>query len=719
MPGIFDSYQLANSRSIPDYQGSAIPELTKVASTMQDRYDTGVQQSDLLDQALKTSTAAAPDQPVLRDLKDQYRQKLQGYADKGDYENMWRNVALDAQDFAGKYKTIDANRQAISAWSSDLDKRVGEGKLDSSVASARKLQMQDTYTGLKNDPETGQLVNPFVGASTVPSIDVPEKVNKWLQDSHAIERGWKAEKDINGWYITNGQERKSLPWSTLKPIIDSGMQLDPEVKAYLSQEHELAPYYSGITKKITPEQVQTVAQNSPGLASAIQDKIHAGMDPVSALHSVIGDQHVRNRVNEIYDYAKKGVIDESKSEYAERMDPITEERLKKQSQQMLFSAPFSDVGPGQQVKSLSDFNTLLSGAGTERDNAQRTLDALRHAPDVVMQGSSVMRKQPDGSLVDITADASRLQDQVKARQDNYDQLKAMQQAAANSTGYHPEQMSPAQEKKMKANEDDLYNQYAADMLREDKEKDFRTVDISPAEKVRARQMARDGATAQRNTNHPVYNDYEQELIKRLQPQGVGNRMLVFKDDDMKKTLADFATGSISNLGAKSGLISLQIGSGPDIGKNIDASDYDDIKGKVVPLGITNDARTGEPKIVMRATQDIRGKKVKGENMVLSMKDVGGLDDYVKSHVSPQEYTNYKLDQVLKGGLNNTAGQMDMPVTDQKGQTYNIRILRRNTDRQGTGSFAIRVQTPGGWKEIPEDSYEGVIDYINRIQANQK
>src|SRR5262249_20495386 len=161
--------------------------------------------------------------------------------------------------------------------------------------------------------------------------DIPEKINKWLSESHAIERGWKAERDVNGWYITNGTERKSLPWSTLKPIIDAGMSLDPEVKAWLSQERELAPYYQGITRKVSPQQIKALSESSPAIGAAIKQQTDRGVDPVSALHNVIGDAHVTKQINSIYDYAKKGVQDVQKTEYAEKMDPLTEERLKKQS----------------------------------------------------------------------------------------------------------------------------------------------------------------------------------------------------------------------------------------------------------------------------------------------------------------------------------------------------------------------------------------------------
>lgn len=718
MPGLYDSWNLSNSHSIPQYQGSTIPELTQTANVMEGRYDAGAQQADLLDQALKTSSSASVDAPVLNDLKNQYRQKLQGYAQKGDYENMWRNVALDARDFHDKYSQIQGNAQAISGWSADLDKRVGEGKLSSTVADARKKEMQDTYSGLKSDPETGQLTNPFQGKATMPSVDYPTKINKWLENSHAVERGWKVEKDVNGWYQTNGTETKRLPWSMIKPVIDAGMALDPEVKGDMAQEHELAPYYSGLSRKISPEQVKALASSSPQLGDAINQKINQGMDPVSALHDVVGDQHVRSRVNEIYDYAKKGVIDDVKGEYEEKMDAITEDRLKKNQLNQLFSAPFSDVGPGQQVKSVQDFNNILSSAQTDRENAYKTLGAFKNAPDHVEKNGFVYRKEPDGTLTDITADADRLRGDIKSKEDNYQQLQALQKSAADATGYHPDQMSPTQQKNMQKNEDDLYNEYYNDKLREERDKDYRVSSLTPDQATQARQAAHTSALAQRNGTHPAYSDYEQELVKRLQPQGVGNRMLVFKDDDMKKTLGDFATDAISNLGAKSGLVSLQMASGKDMGTNLDANSYDDIKGKVVPLGITNDAKTGETKIVLRALQDIKGKKIAGDNILMSMKDIGGIDDYVKAHVTPQEYSDFKMDQVLKGGLNNVAGQMDMPIADKDGKpAFNVKVLRRNTDKQGAGSFGVRIPTASGYKELPADSYESVIDIINRLQQH--
>lgn len=737
MPGLYDSYQLANSRAIPQYQGSTTPELTRVADTMEQRYDTGVQQADVLDQSVKNSTASSFDQPLLNQMKTEARQKLQGYAEKGNYEDMWRNVAMDARDFAQKYGKIAANQQAIQGYTSDLDKRVSEGKLDTGVANARKLQLADTYTGLKVDPQTGQFTNQFVGTATTPSIDIPKKINEWLSNSHAIERGWKAEKDVNGWYVTNGTERKSLPWDDvvdkhgrviqqgLKKVIDSGMALDPEVKSYLAQEHELAPYYQGVTRKISPTQMQTIMDN-PTYGPKIKEKMaKTNMDPVSALHSVIGDEHVNNQISAIYGMGRKGVIDESKGEYGEKMDELTLEKEKKKlamKDKQLFSVPFSDVGPGVDIKSEIDFNDAHKNANSELEALGHKLGDLKNAPgnfayDTGDKAGKVFHKEADGSVTDITADADNIRKQIASAKNKVDQLDLVKHAAAQSSGFDQANVSAS----AKDDAEKAAQRYRAQQLYQlhrDNAEEFGEPNHIPTKEELARieEGAQKAKTDVLNSNNPRYKQYEQELIKRLQPQGEGNKMLVFNDDNMKKTLGDFAHASISGLGLKQGLVSLKVASGKNMGQDLDASDYDDIQGKIEPVGITNDAKTGETKIVMRAMQDIHGKKIKGENLLMSMKDVGGIDNYVKTHSSPEEYHNFVMDRALKSGLNNTAGQMQFPITNGTGANVgNIQISRRKTEAQGPGSFSVRIPTSSGWKSVPTDSYEGVIDIINKMQ----
>lgn len=740
MAGLYDAYQLSNSRAIPQYQGSAIPELTKVSDTLENRYDTGVQQADLLDQSIKTSSASSFDQPLLNQMKGDARQKLQGYADKGNYEDMWRNVAMDARDFATKYKTIAANKEAIATYFSDLNKRVSEGKLDSRVAAGRMKQVQDTYTGLKTDSETGQFTNAFQGAATTPSINYPEKINKWLSESHAIEKGWKAEKDVNGWYVTNGTERKSLPWDDvvdksghvvqqgIKKVIDAGVALDPEVRADLAQEHELAPYYNGLSRKMSPEQVQAAMQSSVW-GPKIREKINAGLDPVSALHAAVGDAHVTSKVNSIYDYAKKGIVDVNKGEYAEKMDPLTVmeyERKMKEKEKMLFSVPFSDVGPGVKIENSRDFDNVRTTAVQERDAMVAKLGALKNAPNSVAydkgdKAGQVFRKEPDGSLTDITADANQLRQQIKSADDKVKQYDLIKQSAADAVGYHPEQSS-ASSRKESEYQAKLYHDQTMESL--SVERDMRGHVIPGSYRVPTAQEIADVNKKTEEirketlaTKHPAYGDYQKELIKRLQPQGEGNNMLVFNDDNMKKTLGDFADGAISNLGLKQGLVSLKIGSGKDVGSDLSADNYDDIKGKIVPLGITNDAKTGETKIVMRALQDIHGKKVKGENILMSMKDVGGIDTYVRTHSSPEEYHKFVMDRTIKSGLNNVAGTMNFPINDRNGASVgNVQITRKKSDTQGPGSFSVRIPTSNGFQQVSADSYEGVIDILNKIQS---
>lgn len=724
MSGLYDAYNLSNSRSIPQYQGSTIPELTQTANVLEGRYDQGVQNADLLDRSINNSSAASVDQPILTSLKNQYRDKLKGYVARGDYENMYRNVAMDANDFNDKYKTIAANAKAINDWSADLDKRVTEGKVDPNTATLRKAQMQDTYTGLKVDPATGQMTNHFSGLATMPSVDIPKKVNEWLEHTNAIEKGWKAEKDVNGWYITNGTEKKSLPWEKLKPIIDAGMATDPEVKGWLAQEQELAPYQYGLTKKMSIAHVQDFIDNSPTLGPKVQQQIVNGVDPVKAVHDVVSTTHTNSLINGVYDYARKGVVDSQKSEYAEKMDPITEERMKKQGEHNMFSVPYSDVTPGVTINSEADYDAEHGKAKQGADAITQQITALQHAPGVTAgPNGTFIRHENDGSTTDITADISKLQDQQKSAQDKVTQLENVKTAAANAVNYHPDQSSPALKAQAQKEADDYKTKAlaeASNVYENSRNGPILTGHRQPSQdeidaiNKRTSEMQNQSLSE----NHPAYKSYVEELKKRLAPQGTSNKMWVFNDDNKKKALEDYANSSIKDLGVDKGLGSLTMGSGKNQGQELSASDYDDLKGKMHAVGIVNDATSGETKVIMRADQDIKGKKIKGENLVLRMKDVGGIDNYMKSNLPAQEYADFTNDRVLKAGMNNTAGSMNYPIQTKDGSS-NIQITRRKSQKDGPGAFSVRIPTASGWKSVPADSYEGVISIINQVQGQHQ
>lgn len=325
MGTLYDQYRLTNSTQIPQFAGSVVPELTKVAQTMQERYDVGLQQQDLLDQAIKTATASPFDKETLESLKNEYRTKMKGYAEKGDYENIWRNVALDARDFVNRYKPIAANQAAISAYQEEMDKDIKSGRLTPQMAKARMDIITDTYTGLKYNPETGQYENRFSGANNAKYVDMPKKINEWLQHTHPFAKEGTVRKDVSGYYVETSSGSKRLPWESVKDkhgnivqvgvkdIVESGMATDPEVQAYLNQEKEFAPYYSGFSNRITDEQAMGAV--SPAMMPVFEELVNSGYSPKDALKTLMGELHVSKLKNDIMTHGMKGVVNETSSSY--------------------------------------------------------------------------------------------------------------------------------------------------------------------------------------------------------------------------------------------------------------------------------------------------------------------------------------------------------------------------------------------------------------------
>jgi hypothetical protein len=59
MPIQYGSYSLSNSKQVKPFAGSVLPELTSVANTLQERYDTALNQEDLLGRATRGSTGSS------------------------------------------------------------------------------------------------------------------------------------------------------------------------------------------------------------------------------------------------------------------------------------------------------------------------------------------------------------------------------------------------------------------------------------------------------------------------------------------------------------------------------------------------------------------------------------------------------------------------------------------------------------------------------------
>lgn len=393
MPILYDQYRLANSNQIPQYVGSTIPELTQVANVMQDRYDMGVQQSDALDYAMQNATASPFDRPELSRLIAGAKKELKSFADKGDYENTWRNVAMSAKNFAGKYKHIMENQSAISKYMSEQSDRLQKGEISKADYEANTRRIYDTYEGLKWDPSINEYTNKFSGSPLVKAPDFTEKINKILQGTHPELRGYsyRGMSADNMMEFSNGSEVKRLPWAKVKQFVESGMALDSDVQSYVKQQRELAPYNFGFTSRAPEasyrELIATTDLPVTRLAKQYAEK--EGMSYKEAFQRATADIKENEIWNNVYGLAEKGVIDERSSSSSATLSGYGSAKLTAQDMApQRFLVPSEDfrldpkdkdiVELGKSVKSIeSDIATLSSKLADPRTPANEKSDITR------------------------------------------------------------------------------------------------------------------------------------------------------------------------------------------------------------------------------------------------------------------------------------------------------------------------------------------------------
>lgn len=238
MASIYDSYQIAQSQQTRPYLGNNISELRELGNEMQRRYDTTVATMDNIDMLARQVSTDPKSEGALKETLQGVRARLQEYAARPDKENLIRPTSILARDFVSDAQTFMGNQKAIQGYLEEIDKMEG---VDRNTKERTKRIAQMEYQGLRRDPETGRLVNPFRGSYTPPkSIDALTFVNK-VGDGIKADAGGSNVRNIQGdYYVEVGGEWKKVSPERVAAITQNLIQSDPEMQAYLDYQGMLS-----------------------------------------------------------------------------------------------------------------------------------------------------------------------------------------------------------------------------------------------------------------------------------------------------------------------------------------------------------------------------------------------------------------------------------------------------------------------------------------------
>ena len=683
MPILYDQYQLSNSTQIPKFQGSAIPELTQVMNATQEKYDYGVQQADALDYLLKSSSAANIDRPEFQKLKQEYRSKLEGFAKKGDYENMWRDVAMAARDFTGKYKSFADNKQRLSQWQEEVDKEVAKGSYSREVANAAMRKAMDNYQGLQYDSETEQYVGQFNGPSIAKAVDIPKKINSWLENSHAVERGSKVTNIDGDYYVTNGSTTRKLDWNTIQPIIAAAAKLDPEVQSYLNQERELAPYQiSGYSRKLSDEQLSRAVAGDPQLKQAMETEMAKGMGANQAFEKIIGESRYSELLNGIQSYARKGIIDERSSEYGKTFNPVGSARATKaiEDETLALTAPIwqPDTNTSYTPESLSDTLNKLETASKESEQRMATWASsvgLKKVGDQYLDKDGNDVTEEYQKHVDISAQAARTKQN----------LDAFRVKVEKESGYVLSSDTKARAEK--ARTEALNGSRALKIM------ETYTGADAKQKLDQIGQEAYEGVLRE----DPRYKSYKAKLEEySQQSQLIG--VQTFNKTSQNKAAEDMFKNFALNLdksGPEFGSFGLQWGTGANAGKPLSADDYKLVRDNAHFAGVGIDA-DGQYKFFYKVG-DINNKKG-GTELVVKMPALSGTSQMLIANGQITEAQQYLAQSISS-----------LPATGKIAVDKDLSI---GVNRQADGTYELEFPLNDGTvKKVPAESRG---DAVNRI-----
>jgi hypothetical protein len=711
MPGLYDSYQLANSTQVPAYVGSTMPEMVKVADVMQHRYDDAELGMEGLGTMMKDAQVLDKDKGVFAQRLKDYQDQLSQWAQRPDLENVQKDVAKAGRNFANEYKNYASRLSQAYEYKKQLDDQVDKGHIDQGTADDLLNMSHDYDQGIKYDAATGRYDNVrFTGITPSKTVDRIELAKKAAGDIAASRHATlvSAPDGSGNYWMRIGNSYEAIKPAQIESAMKAAMANNLDLKADMQQRQRIAAWKARGAKfaDIKDEKLKATIQDAA-------DK--AGVSP-----DAYTDAYMRQKAaKDEYDDDYKNIM-QLASKYAytkvDTQNTIDQETIqgKHQGEQDLFAISTTNPGPGTNIQSVSDFTDLKGSTQVAHDQAMQNYSDWMDQQNRVGKlssgaGGKVYRINPDGTKTDVTDKANELRSAISTKRDELSQHEIVDKAARLASGYNPD--DPANKKVLgKAADEYAWSQLNAAMnagggqgggswanLTEDKKKDMLNL--------------------YRNTyikeNSPGYGKYLEELQKRMNPAATSGTMLMIGNENTKKLWSENLTALSSQLGLKNSSLSFKIGSGPDQGKDITADQYDGIKGKVDVVGFDTD-ENGKPVLKLRAFANVKGKKTEGENLVLNLGNTN-VDDWlqqqVKNHkLDAGQYDQYRRVGWLKGRLNNPY------------KTTTVKIPGTETDasiRSEDGKWVVSLPTKEGQSEQTADSYEGVLSILQQAGSNYK
>jgi hypothetical protein len=239
---LYAGYNLANSQTVPTYQGSTNPEMLSVMQHNQGLYDAGLSMANTEEENLDNINALPVDQSKADALRTDVQQKLDAFSSRGDYENLVPAVQKLGADFGKRMAELSApiqQRQAVRESLENKDLNLTSDQKDTLMAMNDEAYSKSG--GLKKD-QYGRYRGLYNSITPAKNIDVNKKMDEAL-DKYAEDKGGQIqEKDGGMWLVKNGIKVEQLSPQRAQAIGAEYLGNDQEYSAYSGMLQKMAAF---------------------------------------------------------------------------------------------------------------------------------------------------------------------------------------------------------------------------------------------------------------------------------------------------------------------------------------------------------------------------------------------------------------------------------------------------------------------------------------------
>ena len=313
--GLYDGYQLENSKLGRQYVGNTINEVMKVSEVMQGRYDQSQLGMEGIGAMMRNAKALEKDKELLASRMKEYDNQLKSWAQREDLENINVDVAKGARRFTEEYKNFADNLQRASAWREELDKAVNEGKI--SKSSADDLYQRDMYMyqGMQYDPTTGRYEGQFNNRGFAKEVDATAKLKGILGDMAAQKGGTLVESPNGDYFIKQGNKYERITQDRIDSAVQSALTLDKEWQADIAQRADLRGFKAAASGLRLKDLEGAKDAQATMLASAVKEKMESGMSERDAIYSTFREAEGKNIEKSIRSLSNKYAYDNRWTEF--------------------------------------------------------------------------------------------------------------------------------------------------------------------------------------------------------------------------------------------------------------------------------------------------------------------------------------------------------------------------------------------------------------------